>query len=285
MLHVLPIRFNLFQQKEEFQDETSEYDNMVNCSDWNEKAEDHFASRSSAVPKQLSDTGDLNQQRANIKLENDDELPYTRNSAWNCNESNAKVSSSMNRCGTNEGNMIHDSKQVTSTKHTSWNESEGRSRGDMSMKFRRSRTTSVFKSIGMSYREPQQKMKEKNKTLKSNFSSRNAYVNRVQNESVTSEMNENPQKQHTCHLCFQSYAGRSGLWQHLQKHSGRLYICKVCNKQFTRGNALKQHERSHSKDSSNITCQICKKILLNVVQQRRHVISHFIDWSNAQIRT
>jgi rubrerythrin len=285
--------FNLFQIKKEFQDETSGYDNTINCSDWDEKDEDHFTLCSVAAPKQLCLTGSLNQQQANIKLENDDELPYSHDSAWNCNESNTEVSPSVNQYGTSDeeeqrigGNMIGDNIQVTSAKNTSQNEAEERSRGNIRKGFPHNGTAiSVFKNMVISYKEPQENMKEQKRTLKSNFSTGNICVNRVHNKTVTSEMNQNPKKQYTCHLCFQSYAGRSGLWQHLQKHSGRQYVCKVCNKHFTRGNILKQHERSHSKDSSNNTCPICKKTFLNEMQRKRHEIGHFIDWSNAKICT
>jgi hypothetical protein len=282
--------FNLFQIKKEFQGETSSYDNTINCSDRAEKDEDHFTTCNvAAAPKQLCVTSSANQQQANIKLENDDGLPYTHDCAWNCNESAAGVSCSVNQYGSGDeeqriGENIGDSIQVTSTRNPSWNEAEKRSRGDTSIGFPHNGTgISVFKNIVTSYKEPQEKVKEQKRTQESNFSSGNIYVNRMRNKSVTSEMNQNPKKQYICHFCFQSYAGRSGLWQHLQKHSGRQYVCKVCNKHFTRGNILKQHERSHSKDSSNITCPICKKTFLNVMQLKRHEICHFIDWSSGKM--
>jgi rubrerythrin len=266
---------------------------MTNCSDRSEKDENCSTSCSVPAAKQQHVTDSPNQQQANIKLENTDELSYTQDVVWNCNESTAEVSTSVNlygRSGEQQqrvgGNMIGESIKATITKNTSSNEAEEKNRGDIRMGFPHSGTEiSIFKNIVMPHKKAKEKVKEQKRTLKSSYTRENIYVNSVCNKLVTSEMNQNSRKQYACHLCYQSYAGRSGLWQHLQKHSGRQYVCKVCNKHFTRGNILKQHERTHSKDSSDITCPVCKKTFLNVMLCKRHEIGHFVDWSNAKMCT
>lgn len=273
------------QIKKEFQDEASRFGNIMDCRDFSQQDEDCFTSLNVAASKQHFIT-DPNEQQANIKLENADELSYACDTAWNCNESSAEVSVESKQYSiNNEGeqrvgvNMIGDGIQIRSTKNTPYNEGEERHRNDRSMEMSHSGTTlPAFKNVVTCYKVPQikVKMKEQSITLNSNFGSKSMmYVKELCN------MNRNPKKQYTCHLCFQSYAGRSGLWQHLQKHSGRQYVCSVCNKHFTRGNILKHHERTHTEVSSDITCPVCKKTFLNVMQLKRHEIDHLIDWSTA----
>jgi len=253
--------------------------------------EDSVTSSSVAASKQLLETNNPNQEQANVKLENADEMPYVDDAGWNSSESATEVSVDVNQYGTsNEGeqedgvNMINDSIQITAF----CNEEEKTNRNDVTMGFTHSATTiSVFKNTVNSSKEARikVKMKEQKRTLKSSFSSKKIYVNEVCSMLVTSETNQNPKKPYTCQLCFQSYAGRSGLWQHLQKHSGRQYVCKMCNKHFTRGNVLKQHERTHLESSSGITCLMCKKTFLNILELKRHELDHIIDRSNAQMYT
>ena len=222
------------QIKKEFQDEASRFGNIIDCRDFSQQDEDCFTSLNVAASKQHFIT-DPNEQQANIKLENADELSYACDTAWNCNESSAEVSVESKQYSiNNEGeqrvgvNMIGDGIQIRSTKNTPYNEGEERHRNDRSMEMSHSGTTlPAFKNVVTCYKVPQikVKMKEQSITLNSNFGSKSMmYVKELCN------MNQNPKKQYTCHLCFQSYAGRSGLWQHLQKHSGRQYVCSVCNK-------------------------------------------------------
>jgi DNA-directed RNA polymerase subunit RPC12/RpoP len=272
------------QIKKEFQDKASKFDNLINCSDFSQKDEDCFTSFSVANSKPLFIT-DPNEQQANMKLENADELSYAHGSAWNCNESSSEVTDVVKHYSTNnEGeqraavSITGDGIQIHSTQNTPYIEGEERHRNVLSMGTPHSGTLPAFKNVVTLYKIPQikVKMKERSINLNSNFDGKSMkYVKELCN------MNQNSKKQYTCHLCFQSYAGRSGLWQHLQKHSGRQYVCSVCNKHFTRGNILKHHERTHSEVSSGITCPVCKKTFQNVMQFRRHEIDHLIDWSNA----
>ncbi|XP_023723052.1 zinc finger protein 778 isoform X2 [Cryptotermes secundus] len=268
--------------KTEFQDEASRCDSMINCNDFDEKDDDCVTAFSFSTSKQAFVTDSTNQQ-ANVKLENVDNQPYAYDTAWDCSESAAVVSVGLNQYGTcNEGerrvgvSVTGDSMQIPSTKNAPIEEERNGNWGT---------AISVFKDIVTSYKEPQVKvkMKEYKRTLKNSFSSKNIYANKLCNMLVASEMNQHPKKQYTCQLCFQSYAGRSGLWQHLQKHSGRQYVCKVCKKHFTRGNILKQHERTHSENSSDIKCSMCKKTFLNIMQLKRHEIGHIIDWNNGNM--
>ena len=270
------------QIKKEFQDEASRFDNIINCNDVSQH-DDCFTSLNVASAKQQQIITDPSEQQANVKLENADELSYTRDTAWNCNESSVEIPIDVNRCSMNfKGeqrvgvNMVDDGIQIHSTKATPYNEVAERHRNDLSMEMPHSGTVPAFKNVVTPVKLPQikVKMKEQSITLNSNFGGKGMmYVKEVCN------MNQSPKKQYTCHLCFQSYAGRSGLWQHLQKHSGRQYVCSVCNKHFTRGNILKHHERTHAEVSSGITCPVCKKTFLNVMQFKKHEIDHLIDWS------
>lgn len=270
------------QIKKEFQDEASRFDNIIDCSDFSQH-DDCFTSLNVASAKQQQIITDPSEQQANVKLENADELSYAHDTAWNCNESSVEIPVDVNRCSMNiKGeqrvgvNLIGDGIQIHSTKDTPYNEVAERHRNDLSMEMPHSGTVPAFKNVVTPVKLPQikVKMKEQRITLNSNFGGKSMmYVNEVCN------MNQSPKKQYTCHLCFQSYAGRSGLWQHLQKHSGRQYVCSVCNKHFTRGNILKHHERTHAEVSSGITCPVCKKTFLNVMQFKRHEIDHLIDWS------
>ena len=271
------------QIKKEFQDEASRFDNIIDCSDFSQHDEGCFTSLNVATSTQQVITNSSEQQ-ANIKLENVDELSYACDTVWNCNESSAEIPADKQYSVNIKGeqrvgvNMMGDGIQMHSTKETPYNEGAERHRNDLSMEMPHSGTVPAFKNLVTSVKVPQikVKMKEQNIILNSNFGGKGMmYIKELCN------MNQSPKKQYTCHVCFQSYAGRSGLWQHLQKHSGRQYICSVCNKHFTRGNILKHHERTHAEVSSGITCPVCKKTFLNVMQFKRHEIDHLIDWSTA----
>jgi hypothetical protein len=278
-LFCLPLKCNSLQIKTEFQDEASN-DSMINCSDFDEKYDDCVTTFSFSTSKQPFVTDNPNQQ-ANIKLDNVDDLPYVHDTAWNCNESTAEVSVGLNQYGAcYEGeqkvgvNVTGDSIEITSTEDVPIEEERNRNWGT---------EITVFKNIVTSYKEPQVKVKKKEpkRTMKNSFSSKNIYANKLCNMLAASEMNQRPKKRYTCQLCFQSYAGRSGLWQHLQKHSGRQYVCEVCKKHFSRGNILKQHERTHSENG--IKCSMCKKIFFNIMQLKRHEICHLINWNNGRL--
>lgn len=273
------------QIKKEFQVEASRFDNIIDCSDFSQQDEDCCTSLGVATAKQQQIITDPSEQQANVKLENADELSYAHDTAWNCNESIAEIPVDVKRYSINiKGeqrvgiNMIGDGAQIHSTKDTLYNEVAERHRNDPCMEMPYTETVPAATNVVTSVNVPQikVKMKEQNVTLNSNFGDKGMmYIKELCN------MNQSPKKQYTCHLCFQSYAGRSGLWQHLQKHSGRQYVCSVCNKHFTRGNILKHHERSHAEVSSGIICPVCKKTFLNVMQFKRHEIDHLIDWSTA----
>jgi hypothetical protein len=248
---------------------------MNNYNDVDEKDDDCVTTFSFSTSKQQFVTDSPNQQ-ANVKLENID-LPYPHDTAWSCRKSAAEVSIALNQYGASNEveqrvgvSVTGDSIQMPTTKDAPNEEEKNMNWG---------KARSVFKYVVTSYKEPQVKvkMKEHKRTLINDFSSKNIYANKLCNMLGASEVNHHPLKQYTCQLCFQSYAGRSGLWQHLQKHSGRQYVCKVCKKHFTRGNVLKQHERTHFENSSYIKCSMCKKTFLNITQLKRHEICHLID--------
>lgn len=272
------------QIKKEFQVEASRFDNIINCSDFSQQDEDCFTSLNVATAKQQHIITDPSEQQANVKLENADELSYAHDSVWNGNESSAEIPVDVKRYSINiKGeqrvgiNMIGDGVQIHSTKDTPYSEVAERG-NDLCMEMLHTGTAPAAKNVVTSGKVPQikVKMKEQSVTLNSNFGGKDMmYIKELCN------INQSPKKQYTCHLCFQSYAGRSGLWQHLQKHSGRQYVCSVCNKHFTRGNILKHHERTHAEVSSGIICPVCKKTFLNVMQFKRHEIDHLIDWSTA----
>ncbi|KAH9492453.1 hypothetical protein Btru_029141 [Bulinus truncatus] len=75
-------------------------------------------------------------------------------------------------------------------------------------------------------------------------------------------------KMYICKFCDRVYQTAMGLHYHIQRHSGKNYLCAVCNKTFTRDSTLKLHLR---KIHMSGRCPTCKGVFRIGHEYSQHV--------------
>ncbi len=75
-----------------------------------------------------------------------------------------------------------------------------------------------------------------------------------------------------CQICMKTFAGHSGLRQHMQFHTGRFdYWCEVCRKGFTCKSNFDRHNVKH--EGVDFPCNRCSKRFKTQFSLKKHLLS------------